>query len=133
MGKITPSFRQLYEETVAELKSELQSAMVDLGHKTAFDLILKDAWSREQAAMGNSTLPTVCDKLNLIASIHNRKLTVNMARELKDKDAKIHQLTDRISELENTVKIIMDKLKTEPNGLDISKWNWLLKLQTAGF
>jgi hypothetical protein len=133
MGRITPSFRQLYEETVAELKSELQSAMVDLGHKTAFDLILKDAWSREQAAMGNSTLPTVCDKLNLIASIHNRKLTVNMARELKDKDAKIHQLTDRISELENTVKIIMDKLKTEPNGLDISKWNWLLKLQTAGF
>ena len=133
MGKITPSFRQLYEETVAELKSELQSAMVDLGHKTAFHLILKDAWSREQAAMGNSTLPTVCDKLNLIASIHNRKLTVNMARELKDKDAKIHQLTDRISELENTVKIIMDKLKTEPNGLDISKWNWLLKLQTAGF
>ena len=68
-------FRQLYEETVAELKSELQSAMVDLGHKSAFDLILKDAWSREQAAMGNSTLPTVCDKLNLIASIHNRKLT----------------------------------------------------------
>jgi hypothetical protein len=64
MGRITPSFRQLYEETVAELKSELQSAMVDLGHKSAFDLILKDAWSREQAAMGNSTLPTGCDRLN---------------------------------------------------------------------
>ena len=121
MGRITPSFRQLYEETVAELKSELQSAMVDLGHKSAFDSILKDAWSREQAAMGNSTLPTVCDKLNLIASIHNRKLTAAMARELKDKDAKIHQLSDRISELENTVKIIMDKLKTEPNDLAMSK------------
>ena len=38
--------------------------MVDLGHKSAFDLILKDAWSREQAAMGNSTLPTGCDRLN---------------------------------------------------------------------
>ena len=44
-----------------------------------------------------------------------------MARELKDKDAKIHQLSDRISELENTVKIIMDKLKTEPNDLAMSK------------
>ena len=121
MGRITPSFRQLYEETVAELKSELQSAMVDLGHKSAFDLILKDAWAREQAAMGNSTLPTVCDKLNLIASIHNRKLTETMARDLKDKDAKIHQLSDRINELENTVKIIMDKLKTEPNDLHLSK------------
>lgn len=111
MGRITPSFRQLYEETIAELKSELQSAMVDLGHKSAFDLILKDAWSREQAAMGNSTLPTVCDKLNLIASIHNRKLTASMAKELKDKDIKIKQLSDRIIELENTVRIIMDKLK----------------------
>jgi len=113
MGRITPSFRQLYEETVAELKSELQSAMVDLGHKSAFDLILKDAWSREQAAMGNSTLPTVCDKLNLIASIHNRKLTATMAKELKNKDIKIKQLSDRISELENTVRIIMDKLKAD--------------------
>ena len=113
MGRITPSFRQLYEETIAELKSELQSAMVDLGHKSAFDLILKDAWSREQAAMGNSTLPTVCDKLNLIASIHNRKLTAAMAKELKDKDMKIKQLSDRIIELESTVRIIMDKLKAD--------------------
>ena len=113
MGRITPSFRQLYEETVAELKSELQAAMVDLGHKSAFDLLLKDAWNREQAAMGNSTLPTVCDKLNLIASIHNRKLTVIMARELKEKDMKLKQLSDKIIELENTVKIIMDKMKAE--------------------
>ncbi|MGA7368392.1 MAG: hypothetical protein WBX01_04635 [Nitrososphaeraceae archaeon] len=118
MGRITPSFRQLYEETIAELKSELQAAMVDLGHKSAFDLMLKDAWNREQAAMGNSTLPTVCDKLNLVASIHNRKLTAAMSRELKDKDVKINQLYNRIVELENTVKIIMDKLKEdsrEPN------------------
>jgi hypothetical protein len=121
MGRITPSFRQLYEETVAELKSELQSAMVDLGHKTAFDLILKDAWSREQAAMGNSTLPTVCDKLNLVASIHNRKLAAAMARDLKDKDLKIKQLSDRVLELENTVKIIMDKTKADASDLDTPK------------
>src|ERR687892_2531167 len=111
MGRITPSFRQLYEETVAELKSELQSAMVDLGHKSAFDMILKDAWSREQAAMGNSSLPTVCDKLNLIASIHNRKLIAIMAKENKEKDVRINQLSDRVIELENSIKIIMDKLK----------------------
>jgi hypothetical protein len=121
MGRITPSFRQLYEETVAELKSELQSAMVDLGHKSAFDSILKDAWSREQAAMGNSTLPTVCDKLNLIASIHNRKLTAAMARELKEKDLKINQLSHKIDELENAIKIILDKLKSDPNDFSISR------------
>ena len=121
MGRITPSFRQLYEETIAELKSELQSAMVDLDHKSAFDSILKDAWNREQAAMGNSTLPTVCDKLNLIASIHNRKLTAVIARELKEKDTKIKQLSDRIVELESTIKIIMDKLKAETDDPGIPK------------
>jgi hypothetical protein len=115
MGRITPSFRQLYEETIAELKSELQAAMVDLGHKSAFDLILRDAWNREQAAMGNSTLPTVCDKLNLLASIHNRKLTAAMSKEMREKDVKIKQLSDRIIELENSVKIIMDKLRDPSN------------------
>jgi hypothetical protein len=121
MGRITPSFRQLYEETIAELKSELQAAMVDLSHKSAFDLIVKDAWSREQAAMGNSTLPTVCDKLNIIASIHNRKIIATMAREIKEKEMKINQLSNRIDELENTIKIIMNKLKADTNDLAISK------------
>jgi hypothetical protein len=68
--------------------------------------------------MGNSTLPTVCDKLNLIASIHNRKLTAAMTRELKEKDLKLKQLSDKIIELENTVKIIMDKMKAETDGLN---------------
>ncbi len=115
MGRITPSFRQLYEETIAELKSELQAAMVDLGHKSAFDLILRDAWNREQAAMGNSTLPTVCDKLNLLASVHNRKLTAAISKEIREKDVEIKQLSDRVIELENTVKIIMDKLRDPSN------------------
>ena len=121
MGRITPSFRQLYEETISELKSELQAAMIDLGHKSAFDLILKDAWNREQAAMGNSTLPTVCDKLNLVASIHNRKLTAAITKELKEKDVKIKQLSDKVVELENSVKMIMDKLRATENDLSISK------------
>jgi uncharacterized protein (DUF2461 family) len=122
MGRITPSFRQLYEETISELKSELQAAMVDLGHKSAFDLILKDAWNREQAAMGNSTLPTICDKLNLVASVHNRKLTAAIAKELKDKDIKIKQLSDKVVELENSVKMIMDKLRATENDLSVSKF-----------
>jgi hypothetical protein len=42
MGRLTPSFRQLYEETISELKMELQAALVDLGHKSAFDLLFQD-------------------------------------------------------------------------------------------
>jgi hypothetical protein len=44
---------------------ELKAALVDLGHKSAFDLLSKEAWNPEQAVMGNSTLPIVCDKLNI--------------------------------------------------------------------
>jgi septal ring factor EnvC (AmiA/AmiB activator) len=106
---------------ISELKSELQAAMVDLGHKSAFDLILKDAWNREQAVMGNSTLPTVCDKLNLVASVHNRKLIAAVTKELKDKDVKIKQLSDKVVELENSVKMIMDKLKDTKTDLSMPK------------
>ena len=41
-----------------------------------------------------------------------------MARELKEKDMKLKRLSDKVIELENTVKIIMDKMKAEANGLE---------------
>ena len=44
-----------------------------------------------------------------------------MARELKEKDTKLKQLSDRVVELENTVKIIMDKLKADAIDLGIPK------------
>jgi hypothetical protein len=104
MGRLSPSFRQLYEETVSELKMELQAALVDLGHKSAFDLLLKEAWNPEQAAMGNSTLPTVCDKLNIMASIHNRKLIAALARELNQRDLIIKKLEERVEILEQRLR-----------------------------
>jgi hypothetical protein len=94
MGRISPSFRQLFEEMISELKMELQAALVDLGHKNAFDLLLKEAWNPEQAAMGNSTLPTVYDKLNVMASIHDRKLIAALARELNQKDSITNKLEE---------------------------------------
>src|ERR671933_431965 len=100
MGRITPSFRQLYEEIISELRTELQAALVDLGHKNAFDILLKEAWNPEQAAMGNSTLPTVSDKINVMASIHNRKLIATLSRELKEKDFQIQELRQIVTSLE---------------------------------
>jgi predicted transcriptional regulator len=64
-------------------------------------LLLKEAWNPEQAAMGNSTLPTVSDKLNVMASIHNRKLIAVLAKELKEKDVEIEELKQQVSSLEN--------------------------------
>jgi hypothetical protein len=57
---------------------------MSIDHKSAFDLLLKEAWNPEQAAMGNFTLPTMCDKLNIMASIHNRKLIAGLIIELTD-------------------------------------------------
>jgi hypothetical protein len=103
LGRITPSFRQLYEETISEMRTELQAALVDLNHKSAFDLLLKEAWNPEQAAMGNSTLPTVSDKLNVMASIHNRKLIAILTKGLKEKDREIEELKQQVSSLEDKV------------------------------
>ena len=51
--------------------------------------------------MGNSTLPTVSDKLNVMASIHNRKLIAVLTKGLKEKDREIEELKQRVSSLED--------------------------------
>src|SRR5215813_7011686 len=101
MGRVVPLFRQLYQETVSDLTTELKGALVDLGHKSAFDLLLKEAWNPEVAAMGNSTLPPVCDKLNVMSTIHLRKLIATLVRENGQRDTVIEKLEERIGVLEN--------------------------------
>jgi hypothetical protein len=123
MGRVTPSFRQLYEETISEMRTELQAALVDLNHKSAFDLLLKEAWNPEQAAMGNSTLPTVSDKLNVMAAIHNRKLIAILTKSLKEKDREIEGLKQQVSSLEDKVSdlylIIKNKEKQHQQETDL--------------
>lgn len=122
MGRIIPSFRQLYEEVVSELRTELQGAFVDLGHKKAFDLLLK-AWSTEQAAMGNSTLPTVCDKLSIVGSVHNRKLIAALASDLREKDSIIQDLENKIIELQDESKYYEDRLTKLENKINNTQAN----------
>ncbi|MFZ0220176.1 MAG: hypothetical protein WAM42_00615 [Candidatus Nitrosopolaris sp.] len=81
---------------MSDLQTELKAALVDLGHKSAFDLLLKEAWNPEQAAMGNSTLPTICDKLSTMSTIHLRKLIATLVRENGQRDAVIGKLEERI-------------------------------------
>ena len=72
---------------------------------------MNEAWNPEQAAMGNSTLPTVSDKLNVMASIHNRKLIAALAKELKQKDSEIQELKESITSLENKLSDLAIKTK----------------------
>lgn len=116
MGRITPSFRQLYEETIRELKTHYQSSLLDLEHKNAFELLLKEAWNAEQAAMGNSNMPTVLDKLNLTANIHNRKLIEIFKRKLEEKEKVIEELKRDLAELKAQIMS-----KAGEKGLKIEK------------
>ena len=63
--------------------------------------------------MGNSTLPTVSDKLNIMASIHNRKLIAALSRELKEKVSEIRELRQTITSLENKLNDLAMKMKQE--------------------
>ena len=112
-GQNNTIIRLLYEEIISELRTELQAALVDLVHKSAFDLLLKEAWNPEQAAMGNSTLPTVSDKLNIMASIHNRKLITALSRELKEKDAELQELRQTVTSLENKLNELSIQAKKQ--------------------
>jgi hypothetical protein len=53
------------------------------------DLLYKEAWRPKQAAMGNSTLQTVLDKLCIVANINSRKLIEYIKAEIKIRESKI--------------------------------------------
>lgn len=95
-----------------------------MNHKSAFDLLLKEAWNPEQAAMGNSTLPTISDKLNVMASIHNRKLIAVLAKGLKEKDLEIEELKQRVSSLEekvNDLYLMIKNNQRQNNEIELHK------------
>ncbi len=84
MGRVTPSFRQLYKAQIEELKKHFQSILLDLGHKEAFDSLVRDAWTAEDHALSNARVPTVLDVLNLMANVHNQKCINSLRKELKE-------------------------------------------------
>ena len=73
--------------------------------------MLKEAWNPEVAALGNSILPTVCDKLSVMSTIHLRKLIATLVRENGQRDAVIDKLEKRIGLLEDR----LNEMKPRPN------------------
>ena len=67
--------------------------------------------------MGNSTLPTISDKLNVMASIHNRKLIAVLAKGLKEKDLETEDLKQRVFSLEKKVNDLCLMLKNNQRQL----------------
>jgi hypothetical protein len=44
MGRLTPSFRQIYSEVMDDLRREIRDAMIDPNNKVAFNLLYKEVW-----------------------------------------------------------------------------------------
>ena len=75
--------------------------------------------------MGNSTLSTVSDKLNVMASIHNRKIIAVLTKGLKEKERKIKEIKQQVSSLEDKTNdlylIIKNKEQLQQQETDLHK------------
>jgi hypothetical protein len=97
MGRITPSFRQLFKKQIAELKRKrgFQNSLFGREHRKAFDLLLKDAWSAESAALSNACIPYVLDALNLMANVHNKKCIEALEKEIFELEGLLKKRNER--------------------------------------
>ena len=71
--------------------------------KTRLTCCTKRPGVLKKAAMGNSTLPTVLDKLCMVANINTRKLIEIIKAEIKIRDTKIQALQEMIDSLEQKI------------------------------
>ena len=95
MGRITPSFRQLYQRQVEELRRAdgFQNTLLDLEHRRALDQLIKEAWSTENAALSNSGIPCVLDILNLMANVHNKKCNEALRSQIERLEQRLDELS----------------------------------------
>jgi hypothetical protein len=84
MGRVTPSFRQIFQQKIFELqhkKKGLYPKLKEPGHQQAFISLVK-ALSSEYAAMWNSGIFCVEDIMNLMMNIHVRACINQLERDI---------------------------------------------------
>ena len=94
MGRITPSFRQLYHGQIEELRkrSGFQNMLLDLENSKALDSLIKEAWSPEGAAMAQANIPAVLDAMNLMANVHNKKTSEVLRRRIEELEKRLEDI-----------------------------------------
>lgn len=84
LGRITPSFRQVYQATLARLRKNYLPLLRSEKEKEAFEMLVREVWDREHAAMANSQLPVVLDAMNLTANLYNSVMISQLFEELRE-------------------------------------------------
>lgn len=74
-GFVISSFSQSLQGIIEALrqKNNFSNSLLRFKYMQALDLLLKNAWLAEIAAVLNSNIPCILDALNLMASVHNKK------------------------------------------------------------
>lgn len=104
MGRITPSFRQLFVTQVEQLRKDFQRTLLDKDNRDAFDLLIR-AWYSEDTAMSNANIPCVLDNMNLLANVHNKKCIEQLCKEAQEIDKRIFELEQRIGEFKKLASV----------------------------
>lgn len=96
MGRITPSFRQLFHKFMEKIrfrKKSFYNILTDPENQKVFDLLLSEAWSLEDAAMSQSNIYPVTDIMNLMAAIHNKKCIEETRKSIEELERRIKEST----------------------------------------
>lgn len=83
MGRVTPPARYLFLQQLEDLKKQFRSVLSESKHREAFDLLAREAWSPEQAAVVEPSIPSLIDALNLVAGVHTMGCIEEIRLELK--------------------------------------------------
>ncbi|MDG6928742.1 MAG: hypothetical protein JRN39_05000 [Nitrososphaerota archaeon] len=84
MGRITPSFRQVYQAVLEGLRKNYLPLLRGRERRDAFETLVRKVWDEEHAAMANSQLPVALDAMNLTANVENR-LEIERLKERVEK------------------------------------------------
>ena len=100
MGRMTPSFRQVYQSVLERLRKNYLPLLRNENKREAFEKLVRDAWDKEHAAMANSQLPLVLDAMNLTANLQNSAEIKQLAEEVKMLRNEVEELKKRIGNKE---------------------------------
>lgn len=95
MGRITPSFRQMFLRELRKLRNKKKgfyNTLRDPEHKEAFDALIRDAWQPESAAMVQSDLYGVIDDMNLMASVNVKKEIEVLKEKIKEMQKQLQEI-----------------------------------------
>ncbi|MEM0123601.1 MAG: hypothetical protein QXI38_03730, partial [Conexivisphaerales archaeon] len=87
MGRLTPSFRQRYNNYINSIRKEFEPLLRDGKDKTLEDMI-EYVWNPEMASMSALNMPQVSDSLVFISMLHlmhELEVTKNDLKDVKEK------------------------------------------------